>query len=119
MASRPLSHLLRQQRGVSLLRCRQRMLSSQQPEPAASSESLIPTTLAEMEADIGDSEGVSATLAAIKKVGQARLTREDALTVACESVALAVVFAKGFSLVSAVRAAQGRRLSERPSRFPM
>jgi hypothetical protein len=48
----------------------------------------------------------------------ARLTREDALTVACESVPLAVVFAKGFSLVSAVRAAQGR-LSERPSRFPM
>ena len=77
MASRPLSHLLRQQRGASLLRCRQRMLSSQQPEPAASSESLIPTTLAEMEADIGDSEGVSATLAAIKKVGQARLTREE------------------------------------------
>lgn len=30
-----------------------------------------------MEADIGDSEGVSATLAAIKKVGQARLTREE------------------------------------------
>ena len=57
------------------------MLSSQQPLPeqaaGASSESLIPTTLAEMEADAGDSAGVNNTLAAIKKLGQARLTREE------------------------------------------
>ena len=55
---------------------------SSQPQPASSSssgaeESLIPTTLAEMAANTGDSEGVELTAQLLRKQGQARLTREE------------------------------------------
>ena len=75
-----LSGLARRPSGVlrrlPLSRDLPRALLSSQPQPAAS-ESLIPTTLAEMAADTGDSAGVKKTLAELKKVGQARLTREE------------------------------------------
>ena len=40
-------------------------------------ESLIPHTLAEMASDTGDSEGLKETMAALKKVGQRRLSLEE------------------------------------------
>jgi radical SAM/Cys-rich protein len=52
-----------------------RMLSTQ--AHVQSGTSLIPTTLAEMAADTGDSKGVEVTMDTLKKVGQARLTREE------------------------------------------
>jgi len=47
------------------------------PGSVATEESLIPTTLKEMDADAGDSEGVLLTAAKLKAVGQKRLTLEE------------------------------------------
>jgi sulfatase maturation enzyme AslB (radical SAM superfamily) len=44
---------------------------------SATAESLIPTTLREMEQDVGDSEGVELTAARLREVGQRRLTLEE------------------------------------------
>ena len=43
----------------------------------SSTESLIPTTLREMEADVGDSQGVEVTAQVLRSVGQKRLTLEE------------------------------------------
>ena len=53
-----------------------RAMSTQQV-PSASDESLIPTTLAEMAADMGDSQGVELTAKLLRQQGQVRLTREE------------------------------------------
>ena len=53
-----------------------RAMSTQQV-PSASDESLIPTTLAEMAADMGDSQGVELTAHLLRQQGQVRLTREE------------------------------------------
>jgi radical SAM/Cys-rich protein len=50
---------------------------STQQVPSASDESLIPTTLAEMAADMGDSQGVELTAKLLRQQGQVRLTREE------------------------------------------
>jgi sulfatase maturation enzyme AslB (radical SAM superfamily) len=56
---------------------RVRSLSTQPTAATDDSTSLIPTTLAEMDADTGDSEGVVVTAKKLREVGQARLTREE------------------------------------------
>jgi sulfatase maturation enzyme AslB (radical SAM superfamily) len=52
-------------------------MSTMSPAMAPPSESLIPTTLAEMEQDVGDSIGVNATAAELRTLGQKRLTLEE------------------------------------------
>ena len=54
-----------------------RRLSTRVEQKVDAMESLIPTTLAELDADTGDSAGLKATMAELKKQGQVRLTREE------------------------------------------
>ena len=57
--------------------CRQLSVRVQKLRETLAAESLIPTTLAEMDADVGDSEGLKKVLGDIRKKGQVRLTREE------------------------------------------